>query len=192
MLGSAIARRPLVLFALVGLVGLMMAFWSTPISADSEGWDLRVAPGSITSLSPGSISSGAADASSSSADATYEWSVTGSCGSFDSTSAKNVLFTAANGTCNGELSVSVSRVGSETVRSSVTLQVVGSGEAIVEEEEEVEEEVEEVVEEVVVLPATGDYSPSMTALVAVLMAGFALVVTSAFAVRRLRRAEEIS
>ena len=192
MLGSAIARRPLVLFALVGLVGLMMALWSTPISADSEGWDLRVAPGSITSLSPGSISSGAADASSSSADATYEWSVTGSCGSFDSTSAKNVLFTAANGTCSGELSVSVSRAGSETVKSSVTLQVVGSGEAIVEEEEEVEEEVEEVVEEVIVLPATGDYSPSMTALVAVLMAGFALVVTSAFAVRRSRRAEEIS
>ena len=192
MLGSAISRRPLVLFALVGLVGLMMALWSTPISADSEGWDLRVAPGSITSLSPGSISSGAADASSSSADATYEWSVTGSCGSFDSTSAKNVLFTAANGTCNGELSVSVSRAGSETVKSSVTLQVVGSGEAIVEEEEEVEEEVEEVVEEVIVLPATGDYSPSMTALVAVLMAGFALVVTSAFAVRRSRRAEEIS
>ena len=191
MLGSAISRRPLVLFALVGLVGLMMALWSTPISADSEGWDLRVAPGSITSLSPGSISSGAADASSSSGDATYEWSVTGSCGSFDSTSAKNVLFTAANGTCSGELSVSVSRAGSETVKSSVTLQVVGSGEAIVEEEEEVEEEVEEV-EEVVVLPATGDYSPSMTALVAVLMAGFALVVTSAFAVRRSRRAEEIS
>ncbi len=195
MLGSAISRRPLVLFALVGLVGLMMALWSTPISADSEGWDLRVAPGSITSLSPGSISSGAADASSSSGDATYEWSVTGSCGSFDSTSAKNVLFTAANGTCSGELSVSVSRAGSETVKSSVTLQVVGSGEAIVEEEEEVEEveeeEVEEV-EEVVVLPATGDYSPSMTALVAVLMAGFALVITSAFAVRRSRRAEEIS
>ena len=191
MLGSAISRRPLVLFALVGLVGLMMALWSTPISADSEGWDLRVAPGSITSLSPGSISSGAADASSSSGDATYEWSVTGSCGSFDSTSAKNVLFTAANGTCNGELSVSVSRAGSETVNSSVTLQVVGSGEAIVEEEEEVEEEVEEV-EEVVVLPATGDYSPSMTALVAVLMAGFALVITSAFAVLRSRRAEEIS
>ena len=191
MLGSAISRRPLVLFALVGLVGLMMALWSTPISADSEGWDLRVAPGSITSLSPGSISSGAADASSSSGDATYEWSVTGSCGSFDSTSAKNVLFTAANGTCSGELSVSVSRAGSETVKSSVTLQVVGSGEAIVEEEEEVEEEVEEV-EEVVVLPATGDYSPSMTSLVAVLMAGFALVITSAFAVRRSRRAEEIS
>ena len=191
MLGSAIARRPVVLFALVGLVGLMMAFWSTPISADSEGWDLRVAPGSITSLSPGSISSGAADASSSSGDATYEWSVTGSCGSFDSTSAKNVLFTAANGTCSGELSVSVSRAGSETVKSSVTLQVVGSGEAIVEEEEEVEEEVEEI-EEVVVLPATGDYSPSMTALVAVLMAGFALVITSAFAVLRSRRAEEIS
>jgi len=191
MLGSAISRRPLVLFALVGLVGLMMALWSTPISADSEGWDLRVAPGSITSLSPGSISSGAADASSSSGDATYEWSVTGSCGSFDSTSAKNVLFTAANGTCSGELSVSVSRAGSETVKSSVTLQVVGSGEAIVEEEEEVEEEVEEV-EEVVVLPATGDYSPSMTALVAVLMAGFALVITSAFAVLRSRRAEEIS
>jgi len=191
MLGSAISRRPLVLFALVGLVGLMMALWSTPISADSEGWDLRVAPGSITSLSPGSISSGAADASSSSGDATYEWSVTGSCGSFDSTSAKNVLFTAANGTCSGELSVSVSRAGSETVKSSVTLQVVGSGEAIVEEEEEVEEEVEEV-EEVVVLPATGGYSPSMTALVAVLMAGFALVITSAFAVRRSRRAEEIS
>ena len=141
MLGSAISRRPLVLFALVGLVGLMMALWSTPVSADSDGWDLRVAPGSVTSLSPGSISSGADGASSSSAEATYEWSVTGSCGSFDSTSAQNVLFTAADGTCSGVLSVSVSRAGSDTVNSSVTLHVLGSGEAIVEEVVEEEAEV---------------------------------------------------
>ena len=173
MLGSVIPRRVVLSFALVGLVGLMMALPSTPVSADSEGWDLKVAPGSVTSLSPGSISSGADDASSSSAEATYEWSVTGSCGSFDSTSAQNVLFTAADGTCNGELSLSVSRAGSATVNSSVTLSVVGS-EAIVEE---------------VGLPATGDYSPSMTVLLAVLMAGFALVGTGAVALRRSRRAE---
>jgi hypothetical protein len=178
MLGSAISRRPLVLFALVGLVGLMMALWSTPVSADSEGWDLKVAPGSITSLAPGSISSAAADASSSSSEATYEWSVTGSCGSFDSTSAKNVLFTASDDTCSGELSLSVSRAGSATVNSSVALHVLGSGEAI--------------VGEVVMLPATGDYSPSMTVLVAVLMAGFALVGTGAVITRRSRRTEELS
>lgn len=176
MLGSVIPRRVVLSFALVGLVGLMMALPSTPVSADSEGWDLKVAPGSVTSLSPGSISSGADDASSSSAEATYEWSVTGSCGSFDSTSAQNVLFTAADGTCNGELSLSVSRAGSATVNSSVTLSVVGP----------------EVIAEEVVLPATGDYSPSMTVLVAVLMAGFALVGTGAVAVRRSRRTEEIS
>lgn len=175
MLGSAISRRPLVLFALVGLVGLMMVLWSPPVSADSEGWDLKVAPGSITSLAPGSISSAAADASSSSSEATYEWSVTGSCGSFDSTSAKNVLFTASDGTCSGELSVSVSRAGSATVNSSVALHVLGSGEA-----------------EVVLLPATGDYSPSMTVLVAVLMAGFALVGTGVFTARRARRVREES
>ena len=176
MLGSVIPRRVVLSFALVGLVGLMMALPSTPVSADSEGWDLKVAPGSVTSLSPGSISSGADDASSSSAEATYEWSVTGSCGSFDSTSAQNVLFTAADGTCNGELSLSVSRAGSATVNSSVTLSVVGP----------------EVIAEEVVLPATGDYSPSMTVLVAVLMAGFALVGTGAVVVRRSRRTEEIS
>ena len=176
MLGSVIPRRVVLSFALVGLVGLMMALPSTPVSADSEGWDLKVAPGSVTSLSPGSISSGADDASSSSAEATYEWSVTGSCGSFDSTSAQNVLFTAADGTCSGELSLSVSRAGSATVNSSVTLSVVGP----------------EVIAEEVVLPATGDYSPSMTVLVAVLMAGFALVGTGAVAVRRSRRTEEIS
>ena len=176
MLGSVIPRRVVLSFALVGLVGLMMALPSTPVSADSEGWDLKVAPGSVTSLSPGSISSGADDASSSSAEATYEWSVTGSCGSFDSTSAQNVLFTAADGTCNGELSLSVSRAGSATVNSSVTLSVVGP----------------EVIAEEVSLPATGDYSPSMTVLVAVLMAGFALVGTGAVAVRRTRRTEEVS
>jgi hypothetical protein len=178
MLGSVIPRRVVLSFALVGLVGLMMALPSTPVSADSEGWDLKVAPGSVTSLSPGSISSGADDASASSGEATYEWSVTGSCGSFDSTSAQNVLFTAADGTCNGELSLSVSRAGSATVNSSVTLSVVGP-EVIAEAEE-------------VGLPATGDYSPSMTVLVAVLMAGFALVGTGAVAVRRSRRTEEIS
>ena len=180
MLGSVIPRRVVLSFALVGLVslvGLMMALWSTPVSADSEGWDLKLAPGSVTSLSPGSISSGADDASSSSAEATYEWSVTGSCGSFDSTSAQNVLFTAADGTCSGELSVSVSRAGSATVNSSVRLHVVGPT---------------AIVEEVVGLPATGDYSPSMTVLIAVLMAGFALVGTGAVAVRRTRRTEEIS
>jgi len=178
MLGSVIPRRVVLSFALVGLVvlvGLMMALWSTPVSADSEGWDLKVAPGSVTSLSPGSISSGAGDASSSSAEATYEWSVTGACGSFDSTSAQKVLFTASDGTCSGELSLSVSRAGSATVNSSVTLSVVGP-EAVVEE---------------VALPATGDYSPSMTVLVAVLMAGFALVGTGAVAVRRSRRTEAI-
>jgi hypothetical protein len=175
MLGSVISKRLIVSFALVGLVGLvglMMALGSTPVSADSEGWDLSVAPGSVTSLSPGSISSGADDVSSSSAEATYEWSVTGSCGSFDSTSAQKVLFTAADGTCSGELSLSVSRAGSATVNSSVTLYVVGP----------------EAIGEEAVLPATGDYSPSMTVLVAVLMAGFALVGTGAVAVRRSRQA----
>ena len=42
------------------------------------------------------------------------------------------------------------------------------------------------------LPVTGDYSPSMTVLIAVLMAGVALVGTGAVAVRRSRRAEELS
>jgi len=42
------------------------------------------------------------------------------------------------------------------------------------------------------LPATGDYSPSMTVLIAVLMGGVALVGTGAVAVRRSRRAEELS
>ena len=172
MLGSVIPRRVVISFALVGLVGLMMALWSTAVSADSEGWDLKVAPGSVTSLSPGSISSGADDVSSSSAEATYEWSVTGSCGSFDSTSAQNVLFTAADGTCSGELSLSVSRAGSATVNSSVTLYVVGS-EAIVEE----------VVEEVV-LPATGGYSPNAMTLLIAMFAGFALVGTGFVAARR--------
>lgn len=192
MLGSAISRRPLVLFALVGLVGLMMALWSTPVSADSDGWDLRVAPGSVTSLSPGSISSGADGASSSSAEATYEWSVTGSCGSFDSTSAQNVLFTAADGTCSGVLSVSVSRAGSDTVNSSVTLHVLGSGEAIVEEvvEEEAEVEQEVEVEEeapVVVLPATGGYAPSALVLFLSMLIGSSLLIASALTVRGMRR-----
>ena len=175
MLGSVIPRRVVLSFALVGLVGLvglMMASWSTPVSADSEGWDLKVAPGSVTSLSPGSISSGADDSSSSSGEATYEWSVTGSCGSFDSTSAQNVLFTAADGTCSGELSLSVSRAGSATVNSSVTLHVVGS-EAIVEE---------------AVLPATGGYSPNAMTLLLAMVAGFALVGTSIVAARRARQA----
>ena len=175
MLGSVIPRRVVLSFALVGLVGLvglMMASWSTPVSADSEGWDLKVAPGSVTSLSPGSISSGADDSSSSSAEATYEWSVTGSCGSFDSTSAQNVLFTAADGTCSGELSLSVSRDGSATVNSSVTLDVLGSG-AVVEE---------------VVLPATGGYSPNAMTLLLAMFAGFALVGTGFVAARRARQA----
>lgn len=179
MLGSVIPRRVVLSFALVGLVGLvglMMASWSTPVSADSEGWDLKVAPGSVTSLSPGSISSGADDASSSSAEATYEWSVTGSCGSFDSTSAQNVLFTAADGTCSGELSLSVSRAGSATVNSSVTLYVLGS-EANVEK---------------VVLPAAGDYAPGISTLILALMAGIALVGTGVFTVRRGRQVRENS
>ena len=174
MLGSVIPRRVVLSFALVGLValvGLMMASWSTPVSADSEGWDLKVAPGSITSLSPGSISSGADDASSSSAEATYEWSVTGSCGSFDSTSAQNVLFTAADGTCSGELSLSVSRVGSATVNSSVTLDVLGSGVAAVVD---------------TVLPATGGYSPNAMTLLLAMVAGFALLGTGVVAARRAR------
>ena len=178
MLGSVIPRRVVLSFALVGLVGLvglMMASWSTPVSADSEGWDLKVAPGSVTSLSPGSISSGADDASSSSAEATYEWSVTGSCGSFDSTSAQNVLFTAADGTCSGELSLSVSRAGSATVNSSVTLYVLGS-EAV----------------ETVVLPAAGDYAPGISTLILALMAGIALVGTGVFTVRRGRQVRENS
>jgi len=180
MLGSVIPRRVVLSFALVGLVGLvglMMASWSTPVSADSEGWDLKVAPGSVTSLSPGSISSGADDASSSSAEATYEWSVTGSCGSFDSTSAQNVLFTAADGTCSGELSLSVSRAGSATVNSSVTLSVLGSG-------------TDDVVQ--VVLPAAGDYAPGISTLILALMAGIALVGTGVFTVRRGRQVRENS
>jgi len=175
MLGSVIPRRVVLSFALVGLVGLvglMMASWSTPVSADSEGWDLKVAPGSVTSLSPGSISSGADDASSSSAEATYEWSVTGSCGSFDSTSAQNVLFTAADGTCSGELSLSVSRAGSATVNSSVTLSVVGP----------------EVIVEAAGLPATGGYSPNAMTLLLAMVAGFALVGTGIVAARRARQA----
>jgi hypothetical protein len=175
MLGSVIPRRVVLSFALVGLVGLvglMMALWSTPVSADSEGWDLKVAPGSVTSLSPGSISSGADDASSSSAEATYEWSVTGSCGSFDSTSAQNVLFTAAAGTCSGELSLSVSRAGSATVNSSVTLSVVGP----------------EVIVEAAGLPATGGYSPNAMTLLLAMVAGFALVGTGIVAARRARQA----
>jgi len=175
MLGSVIPRRVVLSFALVGLVGLvglMMALWSTPVSADSEGWDLKVAPGSVTSLSPGSISSGADDASSSSAEATYEWSVTGSCGSFDSTSAQNVLFTAADGTCSGELSLSVSRAGSATVNSSVTLSVVGP----------------EVIVEAAGLPATGGYSPNAMTLLLAMVAGFALVGTGIVAARRARQA----
>ena len=174
MLGSVIPRRVVLSFALVGLVGLvglMMALWSTPVSADSEGWDLKVAPGSVTSLSPGSISSGADDASSSSAEATYEWSVTGSCGSFDSTSAQKVLFTAANGTCSGELSLSVSRVGSATVNSSVILHVLGS-------------EVAAAVD--TGLPATGDYSPNAMTLLLAMVAGFALLGTGVVAARRAR------
>lgn len=180
MLGSVIPRRVVLSFALVGLVGLvglMMASWSTPVSADSEGWDLKVAPGSVTSLSPGSISSGADDASSSSAEATYEWSVTGSCGSFDSTSAQNVLFTAADGTCSGELSLSVSRAGSATVNSSVTLSVLGSG-------------TDDVVQ--AVLPAAGDYAPGISTLILALMAGIALVGTGVFTVRRGRQVRENS
>jgi hypothetical protein len=177
MLGSVIPRRVVLSFALVGLVGLvglMMALWSTPVSADSEGWDLKVAPGSVTSLSPGSISSGADDASSSSAEATYEWSVTGSCGSFDSTSAQNVLFTAADGTCSGELSLSVSRAGSATVNSSVTLSVVGA---------------EVIVEAAAAsLPATGGYSPNAMTLLLAMVAGFALVGTGIVAARRARQA----
>ena len=172
MLGSVIPRRVVLSFALVGLVGLvglMMVLWSTPVSADSEGWDLKVAPGSVTSLSPGSISSGADDASSSTEEATYEWSVTGSCGSFDSTSAQKVLFTAADGTCSGELSLSVSRAGSATVNSSVTLYVVGS-------------------EAIVVLPATGGYSPNAMTLLLAMVAGFALVGTGIVAARRARQA----
>jgi len=175
MLGSVIPRRVVLSFALVGLVGLvglMMVLWSTPVSADSEGWDLKVAPGSVTSLSPGSISSGADDASSSSAEATYEWSVTGSCGSFDSTSAQNVLFTAADGTCSGELSLSVSRAGSATVNSSVTLSVVGP----------------EVIVEAAGLPATGGYSPNAMTLLLAMVAGFALVGTGIVAARRARQA----
>jgi len=175
MLGSVIPRRVVLSFALVGLVGLvglMMGLSSTPVSADSEGWDLKVAPGSVTSLSPGSISSGADDASSSSAEATYEWSVTGSCGSFDSTSAQNVLFTAADGTCSGELSLSVSRAGSATVNSSVTLSVVGP----------------EVIVEAAGLPATGGYSPNAMTLLLAMVAGFALVGTGIVAARRARQA----
>ena len=174
MLGSVIPRRVVLSFALVGLValvGLMMASWSTPVSADSEGWDLKVAPGSVISLSPGSISSGADDASSSSAEATYEWSVTGSCGSFDSTSAQNVMFTAADGTCSGELSLSVSRAGSATVNSSVTLDVLGSGVAAVVDTG---------------LPATGDYSPNAMTLLLAMVAGFALLGTGVVAARRAR------
>jgi hypothetical protein len=175
MLGSVIPRRVVLSFALVGLVGLvglMMVLWSTPVSADSEGWDLKVAPGSITSLSPGSISSGADDASSSTEEATYEWSVTGSCGSFDSTSAQKVLFTAADGTCSGELSLSVSRAGSATVNSSVTLSVVGP----------------EVIVEAAGLPATGGYSPNAMTLLLAMFAGFALVGTGFVAARRARQA----
>ena len=143
-------------------------------------------------MSPGSISSGADGASSSSAEATYEWSVTGSCGSFDSTSAQNVLFTAADGTCSGVLSVSVSRAGSDTVNSSVTLHVLGSGEAIVEEvvEEEAEVEQEVEVEEeapVVVLPATGGYAPSALVLFLSMLIGSSLLIASALTVRGMRR-----
>ncbi|MBT4943966.1 MAG: hypothetical protein HOH57_07715 [Chloroflexi bacterium] len=175
MLGSVIPRRVVLSFALVGLVGLvglMMASSPTPVSADSDGWNLKVAPGSVTSLTPGSISSGSDDASSSSAEATYEWSVTGSCGSFDSTSAQNVMFTAADGTCSGKLSLSVSRAGSATVNSSVTLDVLGSGVAAV------------VVD--TGLPATGDYSPNAMTLLLAMLAGFALLGTGVVAARRAR------
>ncbi|MBT3862631.1 MAG: hypothetical protein HOF71_02830 [Chloroflexi bacterium] len=174
MLGSVIPRRVVLSFALVGLVGLvglMMASSPTPVSADSDGWNLKVAPGSVTSLTPGSISSGSDDASSSSAEATYEWSVTGSCGSFDSTSAQNVMFTAADGTCSGKLSLSVSRAGSATVNSSVTLDVLGSGVAAVVDTG---------------LPATGDYSPNAMTLLLAMLAGFALLGTGVVAARRAR------